>query len=118
MKTRKIRPDVFLKAAKRLEKELAKGTGDGSCCCYAIGKALRINCWTDPIEFKCSPEFILFKKMFGRRRIVDEYWFGETVEYAGNHKEWWRDNLIPHVKNQQKRIKALMKAYKAAKKMK
>ena len=110
--SRKIKPSVFLKAAKQIELSIKEGYGIG--CCEALSRVLNIPLHWD--DFRFTPEFILFKKMFCGKRGMDNFWFGacnkiisiDTTEY-----KW-----VPHPINQQKRIKALNKAYKAARKLK
>jgi hypothetical protein len=103
-KAKKIRPSVFLNAAKLVERKLAKGM-NYTCCdalqCYVTNN----RCYSSIFE---SEEYLFFKKLFGRKRDAGEYWFGKPYRADGE----------PNIRNQKRRIAALNKAYKLAKRLK
>src|ERR1035437_4317807 len=107
--SKKIRPTIFLKAAKMLEKNLEdKSYGNwGLTCCDVFTDLLG---WC---ECEDSLEFKLFKKMFANKRSEGVYWFGSP--YC---KDEFGNASRVNPTNQNKRIKALYKAHKAAVKLK
>jgi hypothetical protein len=101
----KIRPTIFLKAARLIEAELKErpegGTSYYATCCSALVVVGRNN-----------EEYKFFKNLFSNKRGPSQYWFGNPDEFGDD----MHFNIVyPKVKNQQKRIKALMKAYKMTK---
>jgi hypothetical protein len=105
--SRKIRPNVFLKAARFLERELeANEAYSRSTCCDVLSGLVPED------EFNFTPEYEFFKKMFSNKRSCWQYWFGNP-EKCNNHDGYY----FPHPINQKKRIKALYKAYNAAKRL-
>ena len=114
----KVRPKVFLEAALHIKKQLDR---EGSVrgydgCCHALKKVMKIR-GGRRAEFAYrlydTPEFKFFKKLYCNKRSSDTYWFGLTDKY-----DPWTGLLRPCLKNQNKRIDALMAAYKAAKRLK
>jgi hypothetical protein len=106
----KIKPIKFLQAAKLIQDELkkypVKYSGYYEGCCSAL---------YDVTQNDSSPEYKFFKKHFSNKRGEHIYWFGtpcKGVQLDGAAYEYARK---PKIKNQQKRIKALMKAYKMTK---
>ena len=98
---KKINPEVFKKAAELIEKYMDEGKGIG--CCKAFQIALNLGIISDP---EVSIEYQFFKKMF-YKNTTSGYWFGRPAR-----KEGWGMYKV----NQKKRVAALMKAYKEAKK--
>ena len=98
---KKINPEVFKKVAEIIERYMGEGRGIG--CCVAFQIALNLDIISDP---EVSIEYQFFKKMFYKKTPTG-YWFGRPMR-----NKWLGVNKA----NQRKRIAALMKAYKEAKK--
>jgi len=105
----KLKANVFLKAARLIEKQLGKQyNGDDGYmgCCEAIKNATG--------HYGQSDEFLFFKKMFAPRRKSYLWWFGTPYSNSPLPLHLSSEVLKPNRKNQRKRINALKKAYKAA----
>ena len=115
-KRRRLRPQVFLKAAARLQKDLDNPEDPyGSTCCDVLYRELKV------LDLHKTPEFRLFKGLFRPTADNHSYWFGKPST-SKKILAWNADGLPYHAKlfkqnknNQQRRILALLFAYEVAK---
>ena len=99
----KINPEVFKEAAELIEKYMDEGKGIG--CCKAFQILLGLHPHATRLE-ECT-EYEFFKEMFYKKTPTG-YWFGRPTR-----KDGWGMYKV----NQKKRVAALMKAYRKAKKL-
>jgi hypothetical protein len=106
----KLRPTIFLEAARFIKRELkrypnGKQNSGYTPACLALQKVVSTRSWE---VLRRQPEYRLFYKEFSNKRDNSSWWFGSPniiTDYV---------NYRPKVANQKKRIRALLKCYKLA----